>query len=819
LRQYAECERVLEAELGVPPSPETAQLYERIRDREDLPETGSLAETRFLHNLPTSLTPFVGRKEELAELSRLLADPDVRLLTVLGPGGSGKTRLSLEAAAGELGSHEHGVFYVPLAPLQSAEAIVPAVAQALGCTFYGRGDPRQQLLDYLRQRDVLLVLDNLEHLLDGVDLIDEVLRGAPDVKVLATSRARLSVRGEHLYHVRGMDYPRDDRGTTGIRLGDYDAVTLFLRSACRAQEEYEPTDEDLVHIAQICRMVEGMPLAILLAATWVDALSLAEITVQIERGLDFLETDWRGVAERHHSMRAVFDASFELLTGLEREVFARLSVFRGGFTAEAAGAVAGADLRVLRGLVRKSFLQRGQTGRYEVHELLRQYGGGRLDERPSEKEHVLNLHGAYYAEFLYRRETNMWKGSQEALPEIENIRTAMHWATMHRKVAEIHKCLSGLSLYGPLGLNQEGKNACGKAIDALRIGQADELNEEREAALAMALVLQGFFSAALGPIDQVQELVQEGLSVLRRLGDQRKLMWGYSLAVAAGTVQDLSEARQILEKSLTISREMDDYSTMSRALWLLGRIALTQGAHREAEQYCREALAISRRNDDRGGASSALAFLGHTLYVRGEYARARQCYEESLDLRNELGKAMTTGRLYQHLGDVALAMGDYEEAREHHQQALAVYRDGDAYWIEERVVLGGCWGIPVSLQTLGDVALATGDTVEAKQYYRRGLQMARDESYVELRLHLLLGPIKWLARRGNVEGAVELAALARHHPASIEETRGKAEELLHGLQAELPSEAYAAAEERGRARDLRATVEELLEELEGMESE
>jgi len=212
-------------------------------------------------------------------------------------------------------------------------------------------------------------------------------------------------------------------------------------------------------------------------------------------------------------------------------------------------------------------------------------------------------------------------------------------------------------------------------------------------------------------------------------------------------------------------------------------------------------------------AAFALGFLGHTLYRRGEYAEAMQCYEESLALFVKMGQGYVIGRLHSHLGDAALALRQYESARQHHEQALSVYKDIDVYWKEEHIDLGASWGVPVSVMSLGDVALAGGSSRQASGHYWQALQMAMERPRNELYLHLLLGPTKLWAQEGRVERAVEVAALARHHSASVEETRTKADELLERLQAELPPEAYTAAEARGRTRDLETTLHELLVEL------
>jgi hypothetical protein len=309
--------------------------------------------------------------------------------------------LALEAASEQVYGFQHGVIYVSLAPVPSAEGLAPAVAQALRLVSSGRDSPRQQVLRYLRRKEMLLVLDNYEHLLaphapadpeldpgergDGAGLVVDILRAAPHVRILITSRARLNVPGEQLFHVGGLAYPApdpslsDDTSPTEYS-ARYGAVQLFLRSARRVREGYEPAGGNLVLVARICQMVQGMPLAILLAAAWMEVLNPAEIADQVSRGLAFLEVDWRGVPERHRSMLAVFDASWGMLSAAERAAFKRLSVFRGGFTAEAAEAVAGASLRTLRGLIQKSFLGQGEGGRYEIHELLRQYAERKLDE-------------------------------------------------------------------------------------------------------------------------------------------------------------------------------------------------------------------------------------------------------------------------------------------------------------------------------------------------------------------------------------------------------------------------------------------------------
>jgi hypothetical protein len=322
LAQYDTCCRALVQELGTEPEPETTALYERIRAGEELQAEEALPP----HNLPVQLSPFVGREAELAEIQARLRDPACRLLTLVGPGGSGKTRLALQAAAGQLDSYAQGVFFVSLAPLSSVEGIVPTIAQAIGFSLYGEGDPQQQLLNYLQQKNVLLILDDYTHLLEGASIATEILKTAPAVQVLVTSRAGLHVQGEFRFAVEGMAYPEGDWGKDAA---NYGAVKLFLQSTQTMRPGFALAGEHLADVVRICRLVEGIPLGILLAAAWIEILTPGEIAAEIEQSLDFLESNLRDAPERQRSMRVVFDYSWKLLSERERAVMQALSVFRG----------------------------------------------------------------------------------------------------------------------------------------------------------------------------------------------------------------------------------------------------------------------------------------------------------------------------------------------------------------------------------------------------------------------------------------------------------------------------------------------------------
>jgi predicted ATPase/transcriptional regulator with XRE-family HTH domain len=300
-------------------------------------------------HLPAQFTPFFGRTAELLEIGQMLADPACHLLTLVGPGGIGKTRLALEVAQTQLSQSADGVYFVSLAPLRSSAHIVPAIAEALSFPLQvEKRSPKEQLLDYLRHKKMMLVLDNFEHLLDGVELIQELLQGCPTLRLLVTSRERLRLSSELVYHLQGMDFPK---GTTMQEVLTYSAVQLFVTTARRTYPKFSLDSANAQEIVHICRLVGGMPLAIILAAAWVEVLSPAEIGIELSQGFGFLEAELYDLPDRHQSMNAVLAQSWQRLSEVERVALMRLSVFRGGFTRQAAQSVAGATLQTLSALV------------------------------------------------------------------------------------------------------------------------------------------------------------------------------------------------------------------------------------------------------------------------------------------------------------------------------------------------------------------------------------------------------------------------------------------------------------------------------------
>jgi predicted ATPase/DNA-binding SARP family transcriptional activator/Tfp pilus assembly protein PilF len=828
LSQYETCRRILADEVGVEPSAETKRLYAQIRTGELTAQPPSARSSSAaphpgnpltIHHLPTQLTPFVGRERELAEIQQLLNLPDCRLLTLVGAGGTGKTRLALAAAAQQRAQFAHGLAFVPLTPVVGREQAVTTIAEALGLVLYGATDRAEQLIQALQEKSLLLILDNFEHLLTdapSVALITDLLRGAPAVKLLVTSRERLDVQPEWVFELQGLVLPEH------AELPAFEASSaaqLFLQCVRRARPGFTLVAADRAAVVQICQLVEGSPLGIELAASWVRTLSCPEIAHEIQRNLDFLVTSARNVPERHRSLRAVFDSSWKLLSEEEQQVLRRLAIFRGGFRREAAESIAEASLSMLSVLVAKSLLYRTEPSRYDVHELIRQYALDHLRQDEQEFIRIQNRHSQYFAALLDRRGT-AFKGAErpavvaELTTELANIRLGWHWAATHQHAKELNQAADTLFwLYESRSNCREGVPLFGQAVQSLQFSEmlpivpTTDAAWEQQLALAQALSYQGFFYFRQGQHPQGRERLQRSLTVLRTLAETDPHSTRAALAttlIFLGTVLavmgEYSESRRLLDEGLGMKRALGDRWGAAFCLRQLGLAAYYAGEYTEAHRWLSESLALSREMGNTWSIAASLNLLSMATYAQGAYVEAQQLLAEGLALSKTLEDRYNIAVALNGLGLVNQALGKNEEAQQ-------FFSEGASLWRE----IGDQGSLAQTLNHLGETFLAQGDPPGARQCFSQALTIAAAAQVTPVMHEALLGFATLQMQAGELASVLELVLYLLQHPASTQEVKGRAEKLRTQIEPHLTDR----QRETIRAQVQQKTGEELVQ---GMES-
>ena len=753
-RVYDQCVAALERELEVEPSPTTTADYQQLLRLEapvkpltpvvqippppqplptvpaappaaNLPLSVAPVTTPRPRPLPPQPTPLVGRAREVAEITELLAEPQLRLVTLVGPGGVGKTRLSLACAAQVAEQFADGVAFAPLAPVHDVATVYPALATALALTFAGTSELAAQVHHFLHNKTLLLVLDNLEHLLDEVDFVVTLLAEAPQVKLLVTSRERLNLQEEAVYTVGGLSLLTEASDASA----DSAALQLFLQAARRTRSQFQPSADDLPAIAQICRLVDGIPLGIELAAAWVHLLSCQEIVAEIGRNLDFLATPARNVPERHRTLRAVFDHSWQLLTPGEQRILRQLSVFQGSFTRDLAVAVTGATLPVLGALVNKSLLRRNEDGRYELHEQVRQYAYRKLhdaDEAVATRDRHLTALLA-----LVRTAESSAKRTAWAPVELEmtNLRAALEWSLTiadEATPALIARQIDGTRLATTLtrywrhqGYLREGVNWLTKGL----------------AMLTTALQSAEPTSASYQPLRALQA---------RTLFDAGDLAYSIDHSV---------NATALLRESLALYRTLDDAPTLGRLLNRLAEVVLDQGDAAQAEAWLTESLALARTLNDRWLMARALSILADLVTERGELVLGISYAEEGLALARQLTDRGVTLYLLNILGQMMIAKGNAEQAVQYLEEVLTL-RERDATASPE----GRAW----TLRNLGQARQLAGDLTGAAVCYRESLLLRQQLDQLVGMAWAMEGLVTVAVATGDYPRAACLAGAAAH---------------------------------------------------------
>jgi predicted ATPase/class 3 adenylate cyclase len=636
-----------------------------------------------LNNLPIQPTPLLGREREVAEIADLLRREDVRLLTLTGTGGTGKTRLALQSAAELIDEFEDGVFFVALAPVSDPELVASTLSGALSVSESAGRALKEDLRDYLSDKELLLVLDNFEQVVDAAPLVGELISGCPGLEVLVTSRVSLRIYGEHEYAVRPLELPDPSHLPPIETLRQYEAIRLFTERAHAANTQFSLTKENAPAVAEICARLDGLPLAIELAAARIKLLSPQAIGSRLGNPLKFLTGGARDLPERQRTLRGAIAWSHALLDEGEQALFARLSVFSGGCALEAVETVCDAegDLLVdifegLSSLVDKSMLRQEERTegepRFVMLETIREYARERLDVS-GEAEEIGRMHAEYFLALAEQGESKLREPEEAAWlerldVEHDNMRAALSW-TLESEETEL-----GLRLAGTLwrfwwmrGHYGEGRRWLEEAL--AKDGRAS-------AARAKALEAVGWLADDQGDIDRAVAAAEEGLRISARAKIQCRLTASFlrMLGSAAYVRGDHDEAARLYEESLTLSREARDDRSVALSLLQLGNVSGDRGDHEEANEFYKEGLALSRELDDKALLASALISVGAEYLLQGDYEQGATLNEEAAGLYRERGNRGGLQYALDNLGWAALMRGDQQQAELLHRESLALSR-------------------------------------------------------------------------------------------------------------------------------------------------
>lgn len=684
-------------------------LYQLVMEGlpSDFPPLKSL-KVSIQNNLPIQLTSFIGREKELKEVRQSLSEH--RLVTLTGPGGSGKTRLSLQVATEMLESFQDGVFFVALAPISDPGLVASTIAQALSVSETAGKSIVDSLKDYLQSKSSLLLLDNFEQVISAAPLVSELLTAGSELKILVTSREGLRVQGEHEYAVPPLPLPNLTELPSLEALTQYAAVGLFVQRAQAVKPDFHITNETAHTVAEICYRLDGLPLAIELAAARIKLMPPNAMLARLENRLEFLTSRSRDLPARQQTLRNAIAWSYDLLNEHEQKFFRRLSVFVGGCTYDAIEVVAEHHstfaLDQVGSLLDKSFLREieGLNGepRFVMLELLREFGLEQL-AASGEGETIRLRHASFFLVLSEQAESKLESAEQldwinRMEQEHDNLRAALEWSKTAEGAGEI--CLR---LAGTLGLFWEARGYFTEGRERLSAVLSSGIAQGRTADRAKLLARAAELAYRQSDYAATVEFAEESLAIGREVGDKPGTASVLiKLANAATEAGDYETASGFLEEALTIWQELDDKHGIARALISLGWAALRPGDYQLANARLEQALAISRELEDTRSIAFELSGLGEVALRQGNYPRATQLLEESLELRRQLGNKWGVGVSLGTLGWVAIHEGDWKRA---------VDRLGESLQVRQEI--GDKGGSAWCLERLAEVALAQGNPEKA----------------------------------------------------------------------------------------------------------
>ena len=877
MRQYEQCRQRLQDELNVAPAPETVALYEAIRDDRGAFGRVGVADTPAFNpsledeeksdyededasgtqrNIPAQAKSFIGRESELSEIAERFAKPHCRQVTIIGPGGMGKTQLALEFARRSIDSFADGVWFASLAGVADHEQIPATVIDTLGILMSPEQEPLVRLGQYLRDKSLLLILDNYEHLREGVLLVAKLLEQAPRLSILVTSRERLNLQVETTFPLGGLDLPKTDLQQTHAQNGHLGAqestqysgaVALFVDCAQRADASFTLTDDVRPAVNAICHLIDGMPLGIELAAVWTRLLPCHEILENLQRSIDLLTVSMPDVPVRHRSMRALIEESWQNLSPETQQIFARASIFRGGCDWPALQEVAEANMLHVAELVDRGFLRRMSDGSYQIHELMRQYGAEKLAEIPSEDAGhsaatVAARHAHHYLDFLQQKEAELisMKQAEAALSiadRIENVRAAWLWALNAQQVDLLDGALESLfKYYRNRGLAYEGA--------ALFEQTAEQIAADAQAPVALLVRVRnhlGTFLEPLGRTDECLELLTQNLAQAR----QHKLMHGTAWAlVNLGAViawREVERAKEMFEEGQQLFQQLEDAEGVIAALgnlWYfvlvrqvdkqpalaaaeealmwsrdldaplliaynLARVGGTYTGlcqYEQAETYAREALQLAQQLQNKPLQADMFNNLAVIARNQSDLECSRLLQEESLKIHQQIGMESGSALAAQeNLGRIASRMGDWQAALHLLQETATISRRANNEFMRGRCHEG-----------LAYVWTQLGDYQQARKELRSAIAVKDLWHIVGVRIAILETLILILIAEDAHETAAVLFAYKMHHYPPFRDSVVDSDEIETTLRTTLGDVRYQQIAQEAPQRDLDELVESVL---------
>jgi len=802
LRQLDECRSILEEELGTQPEARTKALAAEIQQGSAIPPAPAAG----------GLTPFVGREAELDWLKARLLDPAHRLLTLAGPGGIGKTRLAQTAAAHMEGYFDSGTCFVALAEvngsLEPEQSLLAALVNALEIPVKADRPLAEQTIDFLRERETLLILDGFEGVETARGLLLDALDAAPRLNILVTSRTRLNCPQETVFHLKGLPTPPPNAGPQAL---NYASVQLFLGRARRYLPHFDPSPEVLNQIGQLCRLTEGMPLALLLAATWIEEFSCAEIVAAVRQNIELLARRYTGILSRQRSMAAVFEHSWAHLSPAEQETLARLSLFPGEFGRPAATAVASASPSALSILTAKSMIEAAGSGRYYFHPLLRQMAGEKLTQAPAASADAIARYVAWYAGFLQEQKAGLDGGDEQHRAALAALRQeAANVQHAWRLALKAGHLTSAQQMAGPLAAFYEetGQYETGLTTFAAARRELENARQTDSPAYAQVLLyLAQFLERARRYGEAIQVLQQmlahesvaadetsraEGyyrlgccqmhngeleaalsnLAAAERLFSRLESDRGMSMVLSAqGNVLRLlgqyAAARQRLELSLQVRRQIGNPGMLSIGLTNLGFLLIRMGDYDRAISLLAECLELDRRRGHQPRLIASLINLGLAHMNKEAWPEAQKYLAEALEMSRKVKDRETEAVCLNNLGDIAASRGAYAQAVEYLKASLSIKRE-----------MGNEVGIPFSLLHLARAYLGLGRRQQAGEMLREAERQAEALKLRPLWLACQVEIARLLLATGRQQEAARRLAVVQNDPASWAHTRRQAAALM-----------------------------------------